>query len=315
MSVEDQETTVPFICGVETPLKIQCDWKSNQSLSTTLIQTMVDATGVNSKDIPESIYDSIDPDALEDLFRPQMDGTPRINGKASFAFAGHYITVQGDGQIIVESELGRLKRTGGNILLAGDVPEEVFDEMSVQLLGDQAFSRTVLSAQYGKDTEVTQTRLSIAETTPDHAHILTHKSVARSAATAQTNQSNQMPVSSVSGSLKEFRTAIRELLFELQQQRNGFDPAELRFCFDSLQLLIEEEGVETVGQFISLVTEAVENVRGLGHYLFQDSYDSSHVQAVRSKFDVVIELRFSENGPEQRWHLQDTDHTTQWFPL
>ncbi|WP_255767739.1 DUF7504 family protein [Haladaptatus halobius] len=276
---------------------------------------MIEAAGVDSTDVPESFYESIDPGALEDLFRPQMDGTPRKKGKISFSFAGHYITVQSNGQITVESELGRLKRTGGNILLTGDVPEEVFDQMSIQLLGDRAFDRTFFFAQYGGDVDVAQTRLSIAETRPDRAHILTHETVARSAVDAQVSQSSQMPVSSVSGNLKEFQAAIQDQLFDLQRQRNGFDPAELRFCFDSLQLLLEQEDIETAEQFVTAITETVEDVDGLGHYILPNPYDSRTVQAIRSTFDVVIELKFSVKVPEQRWHLQDTDHTTKWFPL
>jgi Halobacterial output domain 1 len=315
MSVEDQEDTVPFLCGVETPVEIQYDWRNDQPLSTTLVQTMVEAAGIDPKDIPEPFYDSIDPEALEDLFRPQIDGTPRVNGRAIFVFAGHYITVQADGQITIESELGRLKRTGGNILLTGDVPEEVFDQMSVQLLGDDAFDRTFLFAQYGEDAEVAQTRLSMADAPPNRAHILTHETVARSTVAAQASQATRMSVSSVTGNLQDFQTAIREQIFDLQRQWNGFDPAELRFCFDSLRLLLEEEDPETVEQFITAVTETVEEFDGLGHYIMQDSYDSHPVQAVRSTFDVIIELSFDVNGPKQRWHLQNTDHTTKWFPL
>lgn len=315
MSIEGDEDTSPFLCGVETPLKIQYDWQSNHLLSTIVVQKMIEAAGVDPTDVPESFYKSIDPDALEDLFRPQMDGTPRKKGKISFSFAGHYITVRSDGQIIVESELGRLKRTGGNILLTGDVPEDVINRISARLLGEPAYDRTQLFAHYGQDMETAQTRLELAQAAPEHAYLLTHEGAARSVAQAKGGQSNQMSISPVIGTLDGFQTAIRERVIELQRRRNGFDPAELRFCFDSLRLLVEEEGRDTAIEFLISVTDAIEDVGGLGHYILPHAYGSRPVQSVQSSFDAVIDLKIGVNGPEQRWHLHDTDHTTQWFPL
>lgn len=315
MSVEEQKGTTPFLCGVESPLEIQYDWESDHSMGAVIVQAMVEEARVDATDVPQSFYESIDPDALDDLFRPQISGSSRMKGKLSFSFAGHYVTARSDGHITVESELGRVKRTGGNVMLTGDVPENVFNQLSAQLLGDVAFDRTSLFALYGRNADVAQSRLSQAGVSSDHAHILTHEPVARSAAQDQSNQSGRMSISSIVGSLEEFQSAIREQVFDLQQERNGFDSAELRFCFDSLQLLLEEEGTETTNQFITAVTETIEDVNGFGHFVLPNTYDSPPVQAVRALFDVIIEIKIGVDGLEQRFHLQDTSHTTQWFPI
>jgi hypothetical protein len=238
-----------------------------------------------------------------------------MNGELSFSFAGHYVTVRNDGHVTIESELGRLKRTGGNILLTGDVPEDVFDQLSAQFLGDPALDRTYFFALYGKNAQVAQSRVSQAGVSPDRTHVLTHEPVARSAAQGQSSQSSQLSISPVTGPLEDFQTTIRDQAFDLQQEHSGLAPAELRFCFDSLQLLIEEEDTDTADQFITAVTETIGEVGGLGHYIIPDTYDSHPVQEVRSTFDVVIELKIGVNGIEQRLHLQDTDHTTQWFQI
>ncbi|WP_458190733.1 DUF7504 family protein [Haladaptatus sp. NG-WS-4] len=315
MSAEEQQGTIPFICGVESPLEIQYDRENDYSMGAAIVQAMVEETEVDAADVPRSFYECIDPDALDDLFRPQMSGTPRVNGELSFSFVGHYITVRSDDHITIESELGRLKRTGGNILLTGNIPEDVLNRVSAQFLGDSKFKRTSFFALYGRDTEIAQTRLSQARGPSDRAHIVTHESIARSAADVQSNQPSQLSVSTVTESLEEFQTTIQDQLFDLQQQRNGFDPAELRFCFDSIQHLMEKEGAESVERFLTAIMEAIEDMRGLGHYILSDEYNSRSVQTIQSKFDVTIELKIGERGPEQRWHLHDTEHTTKWFPV
>lgn len=315
MSAERQGDSKPFICGVETPLEIQYDQQQNHSLSTVIIQEMVEATGVEPSNIPEPLYESINPDALEELFHPLPDEADQKNRKVAFVFAGHYITVRGDGRIRIESELGRLKRTGGNILLTGDVPEDIFDQISVRLFGDQSLTRTPVIAHYGKDAEIAQRRLSEGDTPTDRAHTITYEGDARSATQMQTSLPNQTANSFVTGTFEEFQSTIQDMIAELENQKNGFDPAELRFCFDSLRLLLEEEGLETTNQFLTAVTKKVDDVEGLGHYIHQETYDSSAVQAVQSEFDLAIELRINSNGVEQRLHLNGTNHTTKWFPI
>jgi hypothetical protein len=137
----------------------------------------------------------------------------------------------------------------------------------------------------------------------------------RSAAQSHANQSDKTNVLSVIGTLEEFQIAIQEKILNLQERENGFDPVELRFSFDSLRLLLEEEDTGAAKQFIAAVTKTVEDANGFGHYLLPDTYYSDTVQAVEPAFNIVIELQVSVNGLEQRLHLHDTDHTTKWFPI
>ncbi len=317
MRVEKESDDVPFICGVSTPLEFKYNPQQDLSLGSAIIQHMIEAAGVDPTDVPKPLYANVDPDALEAVFQPQEDGTPPTASTVSFTFAGHYITVQEDGHVRVESELGRLRRTGGNILVTGSVPEDVLDQLSVHLLGEHSLNRSLFFAQYGKSAEGAQRRLSQIGTPAENAHILTYEAGAgtRSAAQSYVNESHQANVSSVIGTLEEFQAAIQEKIVDLQVQWNGFDPGELRFSFDSLRLLLEEEDTDAARRFIATVTKTVEDANGLGHYLLPDTYYSDTVQAVKSEFDIVIELRLSFNGLEQQLHLHDTDHTTKWFPI
>ncbi|MBZ6495504.1 HalOD1 output domain-containing protein [Natrinema longum] len=72
------------------------------TLSTTVIHALADCMGVDVTDSRVSLYDTVDPGALDELFRPRHDGTPRAGGTLSFVVNGHHVTVSGDGEILIE---------------------------------------------------------------------------------------------------------------------------------------------------------------------------------------------------------------------
>lgn len=72
------------------------------TLSTTVIHALADCMGVDVTDSRISLYDTVDPDALNSLFRPRHDGTPRAGGTLSFVVGGHHVTVRGDGEILIQ---------------------------------------------------------------------------------------------------------------------------------------------------------------------------------------------------------------------
>ena len=48
-----------------------------------------------------TLYDVIDPDALDALFGTKADGTPRDRGRVSFDVGDYLVTVNGDGTFVV----------------------------------------------------------------------------------------------------------------------------------------------------------------------------------------------------------------------
>jgi hypothetical protein len=58
--------------------------------------------GIDATDSRVSLYDTVDPDALNSLFRPRHDGRPRAGGTLSFVIDGHRVTVRADGEILIE---------------------------------------------------------------------------------------------------------------------------------------------------------------------------------------------------------------------
>ncbi|GAA0258991.1 hypothetical protein GCM10009000_089870 [Halobacterium noricense] len=50
-----------------------------------------------------TLYTVINPEALDELFAPKADGTPRTNGSVSFQYAGYQVTVSSEGTVELEA--------------------------------------------------------------------------------------------------------------------------------------------------------------------------------------------------------------------
>ncbi|EMA33423.1 hypothetical protein C446_14374 [Halobiforma nitratireducens JCM 10879] len=58
--------------------------------------------GVDPTDGRITLYDIVDPDALDSLFRPQYDGTPRAGGRVSFVVDDYRVTIDGGREVVIE---------------------------------------------------------------------------------------------------------------------------------------------------------------------------------------------------------------------
>lgn len=72
--------------------------------SATVVEAVARAKGVAAADLDQPLNAVVDPDALDALFAPRGDGTPRDAGAVSFAFAGTTVTVTGEAEVAVEPE-------------------------------------------------------------------------------------------------------------------------------------------------------------------------------------------------------------------
>ncbi|WP_458209601.1 DUF7504 family protein [Haladaptatus sp. NG-SE-30] len=294
--------------------RVQHDLSSPRSLSTTVTVAVADVAGVEPADIPEQLYDVIDPEALDKLFRPREDGARRRGGRLSFSLYGHHVTVRGNGQITIQPGLARIKQLGGNILVVGSVPDSVVDAASTPLLGETAAGRTRVFALHDRSVSTARSRLSMSESGGGDAHIIDYHTGSRSAAAGGSARVGPT-VERVEGDIDDFRDEIVSTIRRLDTEQGGFDPAELRFCFDTLRPLVETHHEAMVDAFLGTICETVKNVSGMAHYILPIARDSPYVRAITSRFDAVIELRVGDAGPEQRWHLRETEFTTEWFDL
>ena len=70
-------------------------------VSAAVISAVADAVDQNPTELQTRLYDSIDPDALDSLFRDKYDGTPRTGGHVTFTMYGYEVTVYSDGGISI----------------------------------------------------------------------------------------------------------------------------------------------------------------------------------------------------------------------
>ncbi|WP_162991640.1 HalOD1 output domain-containing protein [Halostella salina] len=76
------------------------DWDRNASLSVTLVAALAEVSDSDPTDM-DPLDSYVDPDALDDLFRPHP-GIRRANvGRLELAVAGYRVTVYPDGEIVV----------------------------------------------------------------------------------------------------------------------------------------------------------------------------------------------------------------------
>jgi len=80
----------------------------SQSVSFQVITAVAEREGVDPTDIEpptyEALYDVINPEALDSLFAPREDGTPRASGTVEFDFCGYRITAHSDGSVELTDE-------------------------------------------------------------------------------------------------------------------------------------------------------------------------------------------------------------------
>lgn len=74
--------------------------------SQAVVEAVADAEGVPPEKLCppeyESLHHVIDPQALDALFEPKPDGTPRSPGRVSFPFCGYDVAVESDGSVTLE---------------------------------------------------------------------------------------------------------------------------------------------------------------------------------------------------------------------
>lgn len=78
------------------------DWDGREPLSDTVIRAISEAAGLDPTELSPPLIESVDPDALDALFRPRHDGSPRRStGRVAFTTGGHEVVVHGDGRVVV----------------------------------------------------------------------------------------------------------------------------------------------------------------------------------------------------------------------
>ncbi|QLG29671.1 hypothetical protein HUG10_18865 (plasmid) [Halorarum halophilum] len=77
------------------------DPTGSADLTTTIVHALADVMGEDVTGTEFPLYDSVDPDALDRLFAPKTDGTPRPPGHVAFSVQDYRVTVYSSGEIAI----------------------------------------------------------------------------------------------------------------------------------------------------------------------------------------------------------------------
>ena len=80
--------------------RVGFDWPETSPPSAILVEAMAAVTDTDPTEL-DSLYDTVDPDALDDLFaRPT--GANAFDGRVTFTYCDHEVTVYGTGEIAID---------------------------------------------------------------------------------------------------------------------------------------------------------------------------------------------------------------------
>lgn len=77
------------------------DFDGAADLTTSVVHAISDVTGVDPTDAGFRLYDHVDPDALNNLFRQRSDDAPRNRATLSFTVWEYRVSIEGSGRITV----------------------------------------------------------------------------------------------------------------------------------------------------------------------------------------------------------------------
>lgn len=210
--------------------------------------------------------------------------------------------------------LANLKQVGSNILVTGEVPDEVSAVASRRLFGrtDRRFRVLALT-----DRSITDGHARL----PDDASfddpttwIIDQRRGERSVPVTATGVTADLG-SSATDDARSLCDEVRTAIDFYEREVGRLDPAELRVGVDSLFPLIQQDRTATERVLRTLGT-AVRDVQGMAHCHLRVSDDDEIVDDLMALFDARIELRkLPGQKPEQRWYAPGIDAKTSWMQL
>lgn len=206
--------------------------------------------------------------------------------------------------------LSELKREGSNILLVGDAPEDVHHPVCERLMGQ-------------RDGEDPRHRLFVftdgaagCSTVPEELTGEGSVRIVRQGANTSHSAVDPTGESRVEGDLlSPLGKEVLATLDELQERHPELDPGMFRLCFDSVGPLLDRHRSETVFRLLHMLTTRVRQLNGMGHFHLALAHESDYVRLFEPLFDAVVEVREGEEAVEQRWHLRDSEVTSEWLTL
>ncbi|QRV16680.1 hypothetical protein JMJ58_07360 [Haloterrigena salifodinae] len=227
----------------------------------------------------------------------------------------------GSGDEQFTAELSQLKRRGASVLVVGAVRTEQRQEVSQRLLGQTTSQprRRVLVSTTGESH--TMSHLADGDESATTA-LVNYETQSRGAAAANSDSQSMESVSVQSdnspttvATLADLGIAVSNAIEEFERDATSLAPGELRIAVDSLVPLLEEYGAERVFKFAHLTNGRTRDSDGMIHYHLPLDRDSDVVSVLTPVFDIVIELRDRNGVFQERWTINDGDHSSGWLSI
>lgn len=246
-----------------------------------------------------------------------------VTGKGN---EGHAHAVVG-GETDFGRALDELKSSGSGFLVTGAVPPDVHEAACRYFLGADSPAPRGQVVLTGSSDQLHQ-----APNGPGDRRRVVELSTAYRSAEADTAgngtvstpgpQSVSTPVVGGGGTdgvvtangLRELGLEAMDAI-EAVSPLDGFDAGELRLCFDAFDATAERVEEEALFQFLHLLLSRVRGLDGLVHVHYRGEQSDPVLGVFEPLFDGVVELRTTDHGPEQRWHLSDADLSSEWLAL
>lgn len=75
------------------------DGEAFESIASKIVSAVAEQEGTDPAELEPSLYDRIDPEALNALFAPTETGQPRSGGHVEFTYCGHDVRAYSDGRV------------------------------------------------------------------------------------------------------------------------------------------------------------------------------------------------------------------------
>lgn len=210
--------------------------------------------------------------------------------------------------------LSNLKQVGSNILVTGEVPEEVSARASRAMFGraDRRFRVLALTDRTVSNAEA---RLPGEASFDDPTTwLVDQRNGERSVPETATNVTDDLCSPEMDDTSKLCNEVQAAISF-FEEEADGLAPAELRVGVDSLFPLVQT-GLSGTERALRTLAATVRGVRGMGHYHLRVPVDDDVVEELTPLFDARVELRKRpRRSPEQRWYAPEIDATTPWMAL
>lgn len=224
-----------------------------------------------------------------------------------------------DGQFT--AELSQLKRQGASVLVVGAVRTEQRRDVCQRLLGQATAQprRRVLVSTTGEGHNMSH----LVDADDIESGTTTRVSYETHSRSAAASNSGSQPMESVSAdespitttTLADLGIAISGAIEESEHDDTSLAPGELRIAVDSLVPLLEEYGAKRVFKFAHLTNGRTRDADGMIHYHLPMDRDSDVVSVLTPVFDIVIELRDRNGVFQERWTINDGDHSSGWLSI